>query len=109
MMAESAPKCAPIYCAPICKRGCAFGAPHSTTAPLPPMGAFGATAVSKEILKAITAATEAGVPFQEIAERLGLDPAAWATLLDNHRSCCPLARIASVVGLIDVPLENRGG
>ena len=72
-------------------------------------GAFGATAVSKEILKAITAAAAAGVPFQEIAERISLDPAAWATLLDNHRSCCPLARIASVVGLIDVPLENRGG
>ncbi len=42
-------------------------------------------------LTAITSAAAAGVPFKEIAARIGLTAAAWERLLANHRQEVALA------------------
>ena len=42
-------------------------------------------------LKAITSAAAAGVPFKDIAARIGMTSAAWESLLLNHRQEVALA------------------
>ena len=42
-------------------------------------------------LTAITAAAAAGVPFKDIAARIGMTSAAWESLLVNHRQEVTLA------------------